>query len=263
MPTPVPIGAPTWADSLSADIATDAAFYRRLFGWTAADSGEDGYHYHTFFKDGRAVMGVAPAPPGEAASRTWNLHFRIGNCAEATAEAARLGGKVAMEPTDFSDQLRFSMILDPNGAAFGLVEPVDAAAAFEAFGEVGAVSWAEYGVDGVPSEAMRFYADLLGWEVTVPPWESPDNPRPYAAVRTAEGEGEFGGCHALDEGDDEPAQWYAMVRVEDVEALCAKATELGGSVPGPPVEVPGAKIAGIATPTDTIVSVTEYVDFAE
>lgn len=49
-----------------------------------------------------------------------------------------------------------------------------------------------------------------------------------------------------------------MVQVANVDEICAKARELGGSVMGEPTDVPGSRIAGIEKPTGTIVSIASY-----
>jgi predicted enzyme related to lactoylglutathione lyase len=36
-----PLGAPCWIDLMSADTDKSAAFYGKLFGWTAESAGDD------------------------------------------------------------------------------------------------------------------------------------------------------------------------------------------------------------------------------
>ncbi|MEU5157130.1 VOC family protein [Glycomyces sp. NPDC021274] len=257
----IPVGAPVWSDSLTSDLAADVAFYQALFGWTAVDAGEDFGHYTTFgvpdgSEGGREVMGVMPCPPGAEPSRVWNLHFKVEDCDAATARARELGAAVTNEPEDMGGMLRFSMLNDPNGAAFGLVQMHEPGSGFGVWGEPNSVSWAEYRIDGVPAEAMRFYADLLGWNVATPPWEVASNPKPYAALSAAGDAREFGGCHAAEGWELElPPQWNVMVAVDDAARACEQAVALGGSVAAEPMEVPGLQIAGIATPSGTIVGV--------
>lgn len=257
--TSIPLGAPVWAESLTNDLAADTAFYEGLFGWTSADSGEAFGHYTTFSLpggEGREAMGLMPCPPGMAPSRTLSLHFGTADCDATAAKAKTLGAAVIAEPQDVADMLRFAMLLDPQGASFGLVEGKAPGTGFGAWGERNAVSWAEYHYDGVPAEAMRFYADLLGWEITTPPWADADDPKPYAALRAAGSEREFGGCHAA-EGFELtlPYRWSVMIAVDDADDTCARARQLGGSVAGEPMDVPGLRIAGVAAPGGTVVGV--------
>ncbi|MCC3765764.1 VOC family protein [Glycomyces sp. TRM65418] len=260
--TSIPVGAPIWADSLTTDLEADTRFYMRLFGWTSVDTGEDFGHYTTFglpdgsSGPGRAVTGIMPCPPDMPPSQMWNLQFRVDDCDAATRRARELGGTVVSEPEDVGSLLRFSMVADPYGASFGLVEPKEPGSGFEAWGEPNSIGWVEYRYDGVPAEGMRFYTALLGWNVTTPPWENPSSPKPYAALSAAGSEREFGGCHASDAWELElPPAWNVMVQVDDAVAMCERAVELGGSVAAEPLEVPGLMIAGIAVPSGTVVGI--------
>lgn len=260
--TSIPLGAPIWSDSLTSALEADTRFYERLFGWASADAGEDLGHYTTFgipdgsAEPGRPVMGIMPCPPGMPPSRVWHLQFKVASCDEATEKAVALGASLSEEPQNVGDMLRFSMLTDPHGAPFGLVEALDPETGFGAFGEPNSVAWVEYHYDGVPAEAMRFYEQLLGWQVVTPPWEDADNPKPYAALSPAGAEREFGGCHAADGFElNLPPQWSVMVAVEDADETCENAAELGGSVSAPPMDVPGLRVAGIAAPSGTSVGI--------
>jgi predicted enzyme related to lactoylglutathione lyase len=258
----IPVGAPIWADSLTADIEADTRFYEQLFGWTSLDAGEDFGHYTTFgISDGspglgRAVTGIMPSPPGMPPSNYWNLQFRVEHCDTATERAVELGGAEVTAPEDVGEMLRFAMLTDPFGASFGLVEAKESDTGFGAWGEPNSVAWVEYRHDGVPAEAMQFYADLLGWNVTVPPWEDASNPKPYVALSAAGSDREFGGCHAAEGWElNLPPVWSVMLQVEDAVATCERAKELGGSVAAEPMVVPGLLIAGITAPSGTIIGI--------
>ncbi|GAB3645083.1 VOC family protein [Glycomyces tarimensis] len=262
MPTSIALGAPIWADAMTSELEKDVEFYKRLFGWEARDFGEESFNYHDFRKDGREVMGLWPAPPDQSPSRTLTLYFHVADCDRSTARAAELGGAVITEPSDVAGSLRYSEIDDPRGARFGLIQPYEDDTGFKAFGEDNAVAWVEYGYDGVPADAMRFYEDLLGWTVTTPPWESPDNPRPYAALRPAGGESEFGGCHGDEVDPERPAEWHPLIRVSDIDLVWTAAASLGGSTIGRPMEAPGSRIGAITAPSGTILSIVQYMDFS-
>ncbi|WP_112134191.1 VOC family protein [Glycomyces dulcitolivorans] len=255
----IALGAPIWADSLTSDLRADTAFFEGLFGWSSEDAGEEFGNYTTFSLPGaepRPVMGIMPAPPGMAPSKTLHLQFKVGSCDASVGEARRLGASLDAGPEDVGGMLRFAMLSDPNGASFGVVEALDPATGFGAWGEPNAIAWAEYHFDGVPAEAMRFYQELLGWNVDVPPWEDPANPRPYASLSPGGGGAEFGGCHAAESFEKGiPSQWSVMVAVGDADAVAARARDLGGTVAAEPMDVPGLRIAGVAAPSGTVVGV--------
>ncbi|THV42821.1 VOC family protein [Glycomyces buryatensis] len=257
----IPFGAPAWVDSMTPDLAADVAFYSGLFGWKAADGGAEWGHYTELrigetAEDGRSIGGIVPndSERGDAPGE-WNLYFLVEDCAAKAAEAEKLGARITVAPMDIGD-LIFSMVQDPNGAVFGLFQAKSDEMGFKAFAEPNAPMWFEYSYDGVPAEAMKFYADLLGWDVITPPWEDPNNPRPYAALRADGAEQEFGGCHPAEGPEkDLPPQWVTMILVEDADATCAKAAELGGKVVAEPTDVPQTRIAGVQSPTGATLGV--------
>jgi len=53
-----PLGAPCWVDLFTSDPDTSKAFYGRLLGWTATDTGEEFGGYINFQKDGVPVAGA-------------------------------------------------------------------------------------------------------------------------------------------------------------------------------------------------------------
>jgi predicted enzyme related to lactoylglutathione lyase len=259
--TSIPLGAPIWADSLTSDLSADTAFYKALFGWNAVDAGEAFGHYTTFgvpdgSEVGREVMGIMPCPPGMQPSRVWNVHFSVDDCDAVVERAKGLGAEVTAAPEDMGDMLRFAMLKDPNGAEFGVVQMSDPGRGFGVWGEPNSVGWVEYRHDGVPAEAMRFYSELLGWNVATPPWEDDSNPKPYASLSAAGNSGEFGGAHASAGWElSLPPQWTVMLGVEDADEVCERAVELGGSVAAEPMDVPGLRIAGVAAPSGTIAGI--------
>lgn len=219
----IPFGAPIWADTTTPDLSSDLEFYRRLFGWSAVDYGEEFGHY-TEFALGSGADGsrsVAGAVPGGPAS--WSAAFHVEDCVNAAAAAEKLGASIVDTPMRIGDGLVFAGMKDPDGTYFGLYEPLDESTGFKAYGEPGAVAWFEYAFDGTPGEVMQFYSELLNWDLD----ERPDR---SLSLRTREGGWEFGGCHAAEgpERDLDP-QWLVCFGAEAVERTAARAVELGGA----------------------------------
>ncbi len=263
MPTPIPpLGAPIWVDTNSPDFERDLEFYTGLFDWKPIDYGERFGHYTDLHvggngDSGRAMGGIVPESPDYLnAPSCWTVQFHVADCVEATERAEKLGGSVHIQPTPVADNLVYSMILDPNGALFGLFEPRDDNTGFGANKELYAPAWFEYSYDGAPAEAMRFYADLLGWDVHIPPWTDPRDPRPYAAVSPKGVKAEFGGCHAAEGAERElPSQWLVMFAVPNADEACTVAEELGGEVIGQPIETSMVRIADIQAPGGAVFGV--------
>ena len=91
----------------------------------------------------------------------------------------------------------------------------------------GYFSWNELLTTDVEG-ASAFYSGLLGWTTT------PFSPE-YTLFNKA-GQSVGGLMKAPRPGM--PAQWVAYVSVEDVDATTAKATQLGGQIVLPPMDVP-------------------------
>lgn len=258
----IPLGAPVWIDSTTPDLARDVAFYTGLFGWKARDGGEEWGHYTELrlgseFAGGKTVAGIVPNDPeqGDEPAK-WTVSFLVEDCEAMAAKAEKFGATVVAPPMRIGDDLVYAGLLDPNGAEFGLFEPNGDEHGFEVYGETGAAAWFEYAYDGVPAEAMRFYADLFGWGLHVPPWTDPKEPRPYAALSAKGEQHEFGGCHAADGPERElPPQWTVMFGVPDADEACTMAEELGGEVVGRSAETSMVRIAEIRSPAGGVFGV--------
>ena len=100
------------------------------------------------------------------------------------------------------------------------------------------VAWFEVlGSDA--ARLQRFYADLFGWKVDA------NNPMNYGMTE-AQDTGVGGGIGSSEDGS---AQLTFYVQVGDLQATLDKATELGGKVVTPPMEVPdGPTIAHFTDP---------------
>jgi len=108
--------------------------------------------------------------------------------------------------------------------------------------------------------ATKFYTALIGWELES--WTG-SGEMPYTMWKGPKGP--LGGVMPLPDDAKKmgaPPNWIAYVFVPDLDATCAKVTELGGQVVVPPTEIPnvgsfailqdpqGAVFAGLSSPED-------------
>jgi len=99
----------------------------------------------------------------------------------------------------------------------------------------GAVSWTELMSTDVES-AKSFYGELFGWRFD--PMPMPDGKGTYEVVYA--GEREIGGVMLRPpEAGDTPPHWGSYVTVDDVDAVAAKVSELGGKLLYGPEDIPG------------------------
>lgn len=256
MPTPIPLGAPIWADVVTPDMPGDLDFYMRLFGWASFDAGERFGHYTELclgstVSTARAVAGMAADRAGGPGPSAWGVSFHVADCVEAAAEAERLGGSIVSHPMRIGDDLVFAALKDPDGGTFGLFEPLNEHVGFTARDEPGAIVWFEYVFDGAPVEAMQFYSELLNWTLRAP--EGPAaRDGSYVALWTREHgrELEFGGARAaLGPERDLKPHWAVCLGTDSVDLTAAKAGDLGGSVAVAPIDDPGGRMAVLVSPT--------------
>jgi len=119
-----------WADLNTPDRAGAKEFYSGMFGWTfvtgkdATGKEKDESGYWHIMNGGHGIGGV---PPVEYQPRGvpphWLLYYQVADCRAMTAKAKELGARVLMEPTTIEGQLMFSVVADPQGAAFALFQP--------------------------------------------------------------------------------------------------------------------------------------------
>ena len=53
----------------------------------------------------------------------WLAYFAVDDCDAMTQKSVNLGGSIMYEPTDIPGTGRFSILVDPQGAAFALIKP--------------------------------------------------------------------------------------------------------------------------------------------
>ncbi|HTX00822.1 MAG TPA: VOC family protein [Acidimicrobiales bacterium] len=113
-------GTFVWSELSSSDLEKSKAFYSEVFGWTWAGSEQ----YAEAQVSGRTVAGAMPRPadvPAEVPDH-WLVYFDSAALDTDTARAVQLGATVVVEPREIPGAGRFSVVVDPQGALFGLYE---------------------------------------------------------------------------------------------------------------------------------------------
>lgn len=112
-------GVVSWIELASRDQDTALPFYNTVFGWgTTVNPG-----YTEFQLGGHSVAGCMDMPemvPAEVPSY-WMPYFQAEDPAAKAQEAAGLGATVVV-PFMEMEQVAFSVVLDPQGACFGLLK---------------------------------------------------------------------------------------------------------------------------------------------
>ncbi|MEU2284764.1 VOC family protein [Streptomyces sp. NPDC013178] len=240
-------GAPNWIDIGTTDIDRASAFYGALFGWRFESAGPDAGGYGFFQLDGRTAAGAMQTTP-EQGPPSWTVYFQSSD-ADATCRAAEQAhGRVLFPPMDVMGQGTMAILADSAGVPFGIWQPgrnkgVDVA------GELGSLCWVElYTPD--EAAAAAFYHAALGLETSAVSFPGGT----YTSVNPA-GAGEdamFGGVVPLADDPTEAesgAYWLPYFAVTDVDAVVARAEELGGTVRLAATDIEGVgRIARLADP---------------
>jgi predicted enzyme related to lactoylglutathione lyase len=165
---------------------------------------------------------------------------------DATADAAaRLGGRVQTAPTDLPNGGRYAVIVDPQGATFG-VHGSAAAPQPEAAPRAGEFSWHELATSVAPGVAFGFYAALFDWDLMA---EHDMGPMGIYLVFGRNG-GQLGGMFDKGaQGKPGAAYWLGYVSVTDLEGAVERAKGARGSVLMGPMDVPGGdRVAQLMDP---------------
>lgn len=112
-----------WAELNARGFAKAEPFYKKVFGWgdKKSDMGE-GMEYTEFQLGGESIAGgmeMNPMVPAQVPSY-WLAYFTVPDVDKEHEKATQLGAKSMLEPQDFPGG-RFSILTDPQGAAFGLL----------------------------------------------------------------------------------------------------------------------------------------------
>lgn len=240
-------GTFTWTDLVSPDLEASKAFYAGLFGWTAAPLPDHPASDYTLFTlDGARVAGLVPMSPGMKAQGVpsrWVSYVLVDDVDAVVARVEALGGTVPLPPMDVVDSGRMSMIQDPSGGSVSLWQAGKHVGA-ERFHAPGCMTWNEL-LTRDPDAARDFFADLLGWE-----FRTIDTGGRGTYEMAMMGGERVAGIMAMppEVPDPVPPHWDVYFAVDDVDGVAARARELGGSVPLPPMTIPVGRLALVADP---------------
>lgn len=197
-----------WYELMTDDVAAAAAFYARVVGWRAVDSGLPGPGYHYLSIAGENVGGLMqiPAEARSAGARpAWFPYLQVGDVAASVEAIAADGGTVYMPPTDVPGVGRFAMLADPQGAAFYVMRPAGEGPSRSYDPQLGGhCGWNELRTPD-PDAAQAFYRRHFGW-------------------------GEAGALPAafVAEPGATRAQWRCAFNVDDIDAAARRLRAAGG-----------------------------------
>lgn len=115
-------GAFCWSELHTRDAEAAKTFYAAVFGWGEKTNAFGEGSYTEFKVDGQSIAGMMPMGPQMPAAvpAHWLVYFTVTDTDGTVAKAQELGGNVMAPPMDIP-MGRFAVLVDPFGAAFGVI----------------------------------------------------------------------------------------------------------------------------------------------
>lgn len=118
-------GSLAWMQLNAKDPASAKKFYPELLGWKVQDDPMPevmgGGFYTTWLKSDGPAGGMMQLPKEAPAPSHWLSYFAVTNVDATVATATSLSAKTYVPPMDIPGMGRFSVLADPQGAAFAVV----------------------------------------------------------------------------------------------------------------------------------------------
>ncbi len=118
-------GSICWNELASRNSEAAGTFYKGLFDWGAKVQNMGPAGDYTTFMNGEDMAGgmmqMNDQWPAEVPSH-WMPYFAVEDCDASASKAKELGAQVVVEPQDIPGVGRFSVLIDPQGAAFSIIK---------------------------------------------------------------------------------------------------------------------------------------------
>jgi len=214
---------------MSADIAVpdherELRFYSRVLG--TGDSPL--WREDLMNSEGVPVIGLGERGPMYTdLPLQWMAHIQVADVAASAKRALGRGGRELIHHKDDQGQSQWAVLVDPNGAAFGIIPivPPEASPPLEG----GRIAWLDLTVADA-SGTRDFYQDVVGWASKEVDMEDASGQYADYALCTPGGKAVAGVCHARGVNQGLPPVWLICLPVGDLEQSLSRAREEGGQV---------------------------------
>jgi len=167
----------------------------------------------------------------------WMPHIQVADVAASVGRALDLGGSQLMHGKDDDGNSQWAVLLDPNGAAFGIIPvvsaeempPADGAASDDPAARVGRIAWLDLTVSDA-SATRDFYQEVVGWSAQ--DVEMKDAGGRYVDYNLSGDDGvpAAGVCHARGVNLGLPPIWMIYLPVGDLAESLRRVQEGEGEV---------------------------------
>lgn len=254
MSTTTKLDAIAWDELHTSDRDKAEAFYNALFGWTSTPvemSPEYTYHLLNRADNGQMFAGSHQQGPDEADQPCfWLVSLNSDDVDKATAKASELGATIIMEPMDIPGTGRFSLLMDPQGAAFSILTYSDDGSPPDRGEGPGCIVWHEL-VSGDVEASAAFYSAIFGFKAEV------QDMGELKATVFKQGDEMIADIQKKPT-PEAPDAWVFYVECRDAQATADLAVKSGGSVIVPPMPLPPiGTVAWLADPTGAVFGILQ------
>jgi predicted enzyme related to lactoylglutathione lyase len=224
----------------SADIAVpeherETRFYSRVLATGSHPLWREGDLMNSL---GLPIIGLgARTPEHDRLPLQWMPHIQVADVAVSVQRAIELGGSVLVHSSDGQGRSQWAVLLDPNGAAFGVIPVVplealpviEGASVLDAPPHTGRIYWVDLTVPDA-SATRDFYRQVIGWSVDDVAMEDGDEVYADFNMLGADGVPVAGVCHARGPNADLPPVWMMYLPVGDLAESMRRVEEEGGTI---------------------------------
>jgi uncharacterized protein len=115
-----------WRELATKDLSKAMSFYKDLFGWDLVESkvspGMGYQEIHFGDKSVGGMMEINEAWGENPPPSHWTSYVAVDNCDETVKKIEENGGSVRVPPFDAPGVGRMSMVADPSGAGFSIIQ---------------------------------------------------------------------------------------------------------------------------------------------
>jgi uncharacterized protein len=239
-----------WPELATTDQKSAVSFYRSLLGWDVEELPLGPGATYSMFKMRGKNVGAANSLDAQARARGvpphWGSYVSVASADEAAKHAKALGGTALAEPFDVMDVGRMAVLQDPTGAVFCVWQPKKHAGV-DILGEPGSLCWTELTTRDTKA-ATTFYTSLFGWSAKAGSAGGTE----YTELSN-QGTPQGGIMATPPQMGNAPPHWTPYFGVTDVDAVAAKAGQIGGRTYVPPTDIPAVgRFAVIADPQGAV-----------
>ncbi|QQX80598.1 VOC family protein [Shewanella sp. KX20019] len=112
-----------WVELACRQTEAAKSFYSKVLGWGSQASNMENMEYTEWQVGTQDIGGMLKMTSewGDMPAH-WMSYFTVDDCNAKAKQVVELGGAICVPPTDIANVGRFSVVNDPNGAVFSIIE---------------------------------------------------------------------------------------------------------------------------------------------